>query len=305
MGGCESSIPLGYSHIAASYDIQWERGLKRKPGIGAFAKVRVCTHLATYQMRAVKCITKANWNIRREVMEEISVLRAVSGKHCNIITFFEWYEEWEQLYLIFEYCAKGSLEKCLQDMSVSHSLVACWAASLLEALLFLEQEKVLHRDVKPANVLLNEEGHVKLSDFGCACFCSLPQKDIRGTPAFFAPEVLQLPKGKGCYFPGDVWAAGVTIYMLLFNGKHPFMDHTGEVSRQKLKSGDFQIGWTTSGAVADLLEWMLMPCPDQRITVQEALEHRWFASHGLGPGSFAKEKPRKLILDSQNYWLAK
>lgn len=265
--------------------------------------VRACTHRETHELRAVKTISKQNFN-RTRILNEIAILKAVSGKHPNIITFFEHFEEWDDVNLIFEYCEMGNVHNSLKKNSpvaFSERVVALFTFQLLSGLSLLKDLQILHRDVKPANLLLYTRESVKLSDFGSAAWCQRPIKEVDGSPAFWAPEIYQLPKGLGCSFPVDVWAAGVTMYMMLFNGELPFLE-VGTPYEEKLRAGIFEVSWFTSARAKDLMDWLLMPCPDHRISAAEALTHPWFYSHGLGDGSFAKVKPEKLVLDAQKNW---
>lgn len=294
-----------YQAVEVNYDIQYKRhGIEQAAGSGATAEVRPCTDCRNHKLRAIKTIEKVDFWTRGHVLGEIQMLKAVSGQHPNIIQYVEFYEEWGVMNLIFEYCGKGTVEEALANHKVprTEESIALFTHQLVDALAFLKSKSVLHRDVKPANLLLADERTAKLADFGVACYCTEPLRSFEGTPAFLPPEVHQLPKGKGYSFPRDIWAAGVTLYMLLFEGVHPF-DDRGSVSKDLLRSGEFQVGWLTSSKVRDLLEWLLMPCPDQRITADEALQHAWFASYRFGAGGFAKERPHKLVLDSHGNWL--
>mmetsp|Transcript_147946 Transcript_147946/g.368686 ORF Transcript_147946/g.368686 Transcript_147946/m.368686 type:complete len:307 (-) Transcript_147946:48-968(-) len=296
----------GYNCVEADYDIQYKRnGVEQAAGSGSYGEVRPCTHTATHKLRAVKTIEKTDWNTRGHVLNEIAILKRVAGRHPNIIEFIEYFEEWGVMNLIFEFCPKGTLDDCIKQCR--HQPVESIGAALLwqvfNALGFLRGENIVHRDVKPANLLFADETTLKLADFGTATAGSEPLKVAEGTPAFFAPEVYQLPKGKGYSFPVDVWAAGVTLFMFLFKGVHPF-DDRGVVSKPRLFCGDFDVGWLTSSNVSDLLEWLLMPNPDQRILVEDTLLHPWFAANRLGAGGLSKARPRrKLILDSHGNWM--
>lgn len=296
---------LHYTAVESKYDIQYKRfGHEQAAGSGASAEVRPCTDMETHTLRAVKTIDKKDWATRSHVLEEVEMLQAVSGKHPHIIMFFEYYEEWSTMNLIFEYCPFGTLENAIVKGSLvpGEAGAATLAYQLLDALAFLREQGILHRDVKPANILLADKYTQKLADFGVACYCSEPQSSYEGTPAFFPPELLQLPRGEGYSFPMDAWAAGVTLYMILFRGEHPFLDR-GVVSKDLLRQGEFEVGWFTSTLVTDLLQWLLMPHPKQRIMPKQALRHQWFAQHHLGAGDFAKEKLRKLVLDSHGNWM--
>merc|ERR1712066_250389 len=100
-----------------------------------------------------------------------------------------------------------------------------------------------------------------------------------------------------------MWGAGIIMYMLLFAGEHPFHDR-GCVSKDRVRSGDVELGWFTSTLAADLVLWLLMPNPSQRIVPSDALQHAWFAGFLLGKGGLTKDRPgAKLMLDSHGNWL--
>jgi len=253
----------------------------------------------------VKTVEKTDWMTRYYIMEEIRLLQVVSGKHPNIVQYFEFYEEWSVLNLVFEYCPKGNLEQALMSREFRSGGERLWAIlmhPILSALEFLKSVKIVHRDVKPANLVFSNEETLKLTDFGSACFVEADLKEAEGSPGFFAPEMLQLPRGKGYSFPVDVWALGISIYMMMFEGEHPFATNNN-LRKNDQRSGTFQVGWLTSSAVTDLLTWMLMPHPDQRISSADAMEHSWFYSYGCGSGRFQKKIGSKIILDSHGNWI--
>lgn len=305
-GRCFPPSPMGaYQTIESQYVVQYKRfGCEKVTGEGAFGKVRACIHSGSNKLRAVKSIEKTSWSVRGRVLEEIEILKAVAGKHPNIIEFVEYFEEWGVLNLIFEYCPKGTLEKVIKErpaMAEADAVPLAW--QICGALAFLLEASIVHRDVKPANLLFCEdEATLKLADFGTAVCSGELMSVPAGTPAFCAPEVHMLRKSKGYSFPVDTWAFGITLYMLLFKGLHPFEDK-GNLVKWRYLSGDFDAGWFTSSRAKDLLEWLMLPHPGQRIRPDEALGHGWFAAHQLGEGGFAKTKPGKLVLDSHGNWL--
>lgn len=294
-----------YQTIESQYVVQYKRfGREAATGEGAFGKVRACIHTGSNKMRAVKSIEKKNWSMRNRVLEEIEILQRIAGRHPNVIEFVEYFEEWGVLNLIFEYCPKGTLEKAIEERpAMGEADVAPLAWQIVGALAFLLGESIVHRDVKPANMLFCEDGTtLKLADFGTAVCNSELMTDPAGTPAFCAPEVHMLPKGKGYSFPVDSWSFGVTLYLLFFKGAHPF-EERGNLVKWRYLSGDFAVGWFTSSRAKDLLEWLLMPHPSQRIRPDEAIGHGWFASHQFGDGGLSKTKPPKLVQDSHGNWL--
>merc|ERR1712151_1394289 len=133
------------------------------------------------------------------------------------------------------------------------SYAAASTHQLLGALSFLRTVSILHRDVKPENCLLKDAATLKLADFGVAIVCAdgehltVPE----GTPAYFPPEIFMLPRGKGYSYPADMWATGITVFIIL-HGTHPFMEN-GHLDKNQLKLGEFSAGWLTSASAASLL----------------------------------------------------
>lgn len=294
--------------VESQYHIQYRlNGLDQPKGAGAFGQVRPCTHRETLQLRAIKTIEKKDWNHRTKILEEVRLLRLVRGANKHIVEFMETFEEWHVIHLIFEYCPRGSVEDRFADGTFSQRggyAVASTTHHLFDALDYLNSVNIIHRDVKPANLLFAEDETMRLADFGCARELQEGElvRNIEGSPAFFAPEICMLPKGKGCSFPADMWAAGVTLYMMLHSGTHPF-DNNGSLSSMRLKAGDYSLGWFTNSAAAGLLRWCLMPYPPDRLRAGQALRHPWLSSFGLGPGDLQGEAPRRKIPDSHGNWV--
>jgi cell cycle serine/threonine-protein kinase CDC5/MSD2 len=276
------------------------------PDSGAFGEVRRCIDTRTKEARAVKHIPKTTSQRRVEVLHEIDMMKLVSGKHNTILQFMEYFEDSGHFDLVFEFCEKGSLEDALKRQEMSTPKTALFGHQLLTALSFLRNARILHRDVKPSNVLLKSDSHVKLGDFGTAVLheADKPLWQPSGTPLFFPPEIQILPSGYGYSFPVDIWAAGLTLYMLFFSGQHPFLNSSRCIDQKLLRSASFSVGWMQvwDTKAAELLRWLLMPFPGQRITAANACEHPWFHSQGYGSGSFEQSPPTKMVADSQGRW---
>lgn len=214
------------------------------PDSGNFGIVRRGIDTRTQHARAIKTITKTTSDAKERVLREIAIMKQVSGQHPNVIEFVEYFEESGHFDLVFDFCGNGTLEEMIHSNRICNAATAAFCHQLLSALAVLKMRGVLHRDVKPANVLLLNERTCKLADFGSAC-CLQPNEALfmkSGTPAFFPPEMDILPMGNGCSFPVDVWATGITLYMMLFKGQHPFIGQ-GRVETRLLRAGDFDAGF--------------------------------------------------------------
>jgi serine/threonine protein kinase len=152
---------------------------------------------------------------------------------------------------------------------------------LLAAVYYLhEHRNIVHRDLKPENVLCSSPTHVKLADFGLAKIVKTDGlKTFCGTPAYFAPEVLQRRStvaGQGRYGkPADIWSLGVILYILL-TGKPPF-DANLEESQNQFEV-DFESDnsiWSAMPMAQELVQHMLRQDPKRRLTVRQCCDHPW------------------------------
>uniref|UniRef100_A0A1I7XIB4 non-specific serine/threonine protein kinase n=1 Tax=Heterorhabditis bacteriophora TaxID=37862 RepID=A0A1I7XIB4_HETBA len=203
-----------------------------KIGEGSYAKVKEVVEQHTLVRRAVKII-KGNRlrkipNGAENVEREIKILRKVD--HNNVIRLIEVFrdDEKNKLYMVMEFCM-GSVQQLL-DSAVDKRLHE-WDAhryfkELICGLEYLHSVGVIHKDIKPANLLLSPDFSLKISDFGVAEELSLFQSNdhcqiVQGTPKFQAPELVSGNTKQYSGFAADVWSCGVTLYNMI-SGKYPF-----------------------------------------------------------------------------------
>jgi len=277
----------------------------KPPDAGHFGSVRRSVNRITQEVRAIKHIPKNTPNAKEKVLEEVELMKAVSGGHVNIVQFIEHFEDWDNFDLVFEFCGNGTIDDAIKGSGLDHSAAARFCHQWLSALVFLKQQRILHRDIKPANILLKDSRTSKLADFGSACFLDTDVSIFHrgGTPAFWPPEVDILPRGDGYSFPFDVWTVGITLYMILFDGVHPFMSQ-GHIDQKLLRVSSFDSGmmWVWNANLLQLLRWLLMPSPRQRLAPEIACNHAWLGSFGFGKGTFSENIPTKLLPDSYGRW---
>ena len=123
-------------------------------------------------------------------------------------------------YLVMEYVEGQPLERILDKGSIPFSRASAWTAEVATALAVAHRKGVIHGDVKPANILITEEGRVKLTDFGMARLASHDGKDtpLLGTPAYWCPEQIV---GKPQDARSDIFSLGVVLYEMV-TGNRPF-----------------------------------------------------------------------------------
>jgi len=154
------------------------------------------------------------------VNHERSVLADVAG-HPFITTLITSFSDHDSLYMLLDYCPGGEVFSYLRKAKrFDENMARFYAAEIVLILEFLhEKEGVAYRDMKPENLLLDAEGHIKLVDFGFAKrLGSRETYTLCGTPEYLAPEVIQ---SKGHTTAVDWWALGILIYEFL-TGYPPF-----------------------------------------------------------------------------------
>ncbi|PHH81453.1 hypothetical protein CDD82_733 [Ophiocordyceps australis] len=195
--------------------------LLRVVGRGAFGKVRIVERKDTGLSFALKYIRKdevVKSGSVRNIIRERRMLEHVNHPFiCNLRYSFQ---DIEYMYLVVDLMSGGDLRFHISRKTFTEEAVRFWIAELGCALKYIHGQKIIHRDVKPDNVLLDADGHVHLTDFNVASDI-VPGKVLTsksGTLAYLAPEVYA---GKGYDQRADWWSLGVLFYECIYN-KRPF-----------------------------------------------------------------------------------
>ncbi|CAJ0918221.1 5605_t:CDS:10 [Entrophospora sp. SA101] len=189
-------------------------------GKGAFGSVYRALNWETGEAVAVKKIKLSNIpkSDLNFIMTEIDLLKNLN--HPNIVKYKGFVKTREFLFIILEYCENGSLHNiCKKFGKFPENLVAVYISQVLEGLLYLHEQGVIHRDIKGANILTTKEGLVKLADFGVATkTTTLGDFGVVGSPYWMAPEIIEL---SGATTSSDIWSVGCVVIELL-EGKPPY-----------------------------------------------------------------------------------
>lgn len=258
-------------------------------GRGSFGKVVKGRRKVDGQPVAIKhmCFkeeTRSSAVERQMSLEEIDITKGLA--HENIIKLYDHFAESANIYLIMELCEGGKLIPFLANTrDYTESDASCLISQLLEAMSYLHTAYIVHRDIKPDNMLLAslrpvKSNTLKLIDFGLSSRRGSIDRAVRlkhGTPDFMSPEALDFASDSKT----DIWSCGVTMYNLLC-GYTPFRAETVKGVEALVRRGNFTFPdseWRiiTSDA-KDMLRWLLAMDPRNRCTAEEALGHRWIAS---------------------------
>lgn len=190
-------------------------------GEGSFGKVFKARRKGSGHVVAMKFILKKGKNDKelRNLRSEIEILTKLN--HENIITLFDAFETQNEFVVVMEY-AQGELFEVLEDdKTLPEEEVQKVAKQLVRALYYLHSNRIIHRDMKPQNILIGQNGAVKLCDFGFARAMScntMVLTSIKGTPLYMAPELVQ---EQPYNHTADLWSLGCILYELYY-GQPPF-----------------------------------------------------------------------------------
>ncbi|GAB4851014.1 CBL-interacting serine/threonine-protein kinase 7 [Ancistrocladus abbreviatus] len=258
--------------------------LCRPLGRGSFAKVYLGRSLSDDNSVAIKIIDKAKVDAAMEprIIQEVAAMRRLN--HPNILRIFEVMATKSRIYLVMELARGGDLFEKLgrrADHRFPEPCARRYFQHLVSALHYCHQNGVAHRDMKPQNILLDQEGNIKISDFGLSAVVDHQLRNGRllqtacGTPAFAAPEVVSRLGYDGA--KADAWSCGVILFFML-TGSLPFNDSNLITMYRKMHRRDFQFpNWVSRQAKA-LIYQLLDPNPKTRLSIEKIMSSSWFKS---------------------------
>ena len=263
-------------------------------GSGAFGAVYRGVCKRTGKAVAIKEVPKSRQSAE-SLHSELEVLQRVS-LHKSIASLEAFYETEDRFYLVMELVSGGDLlDKIITAGPYGERDAATLVQELGGALALLHAQGLCHADLKPENLMLTEEGHVKLVDFGEALsygghLATAGHKV--GTPAYWPPEMFVSDESSPTP-AGDMWALGVILYVAL-TGRHPFDDPRSlgntmfNVTHLRI---DFS-SWPASAACRDLVVALLRTEPNERLTIEQLLQHPWLVQSAPAVGAPADPASR-------------
>jgi len=278
-------------------------------GKGTFGVVKKCSDERTNMVFAMKTIDtkRVGNNIGSvhvpgidQIREEVEIMKRL--RHTNIVNLVAVIDDpmAKHLYIVQEYCENGALMTGLEDNTpLSEETALQYFRDLLLGLNYLHSNGVIHRDIKPMNLLLTRENVLKIADFGAARIIVGETKwisGVTGTPAFMAPELLvednEVYDGPAV----DLWSCGATLYMMV-TGVPPWMSDDEIKLAKKVKNDElvFPGDWNKrnySPHLKNLIAQLLVKDPKSRLGLPETMIHEWVSEEGADPLMMVNSNPQ-------------
>ncbi|XP_069105393.1 cAMP-dependent protein kinase catalytic subunit 3-like isoform X2 [Argopecten irradians] len=248
-------------------------------GTGTFGRVVLCRHKDNKEYYALK-VMKITEVIRLKQIEHVKnekeILASVS--HPFIVNMTWAYHDDRFLYMLLEYVPGGELFSYLRNHGrFNNDKSNFYACEIVSALDYLHSKLIVYRDLKPENLLLDKEGHLKITDFGFAKKLEDRTWTLCGTPEYLAPEIIQ---SKGHNKAVDWWSLGILIYEMLV-GFPPFFDDNPFSIYEKILEGKIEWPRHLDPVAKDLVKKLLVQDRTKRLGnmkngADDVKKHKWF-----------------------------
>ncbi|XP_052783690.1 cAMP-dependent protein kinase catalytic subunit PRKX-like isoform X4 [Mya arenaria] len=250
-------------------------------GTGTFGRVVLVRNRETRNYFALKVMAVTEV-IRLKQIEHVKnekeILSSIS--HPFIVNMLWANHDEAFLYMLMEYVPGGEVFSYLRNYGrFSNSMANFFASEIVSALEYLHSRSIVYRDLKPENLLLDRDGHLKITDFGFAKKLLDRTWTLCGTPEYLAPEIIQ---SKGHSKAVDWWSLGILVYEMIV-GFPPFFDDQPFGIYEKILAGKIDWPRHIDPVAKDLIKKLLVPDRTKRLGnmkngAEDIKKHKWFKS---------------------------
>ncbi|XP_078537233.1 ribosomal protein S6 kinase-related protein [Lissotriton helveticus] len=249
-------------------------GFVAKGSLGPVLKVLDCTKASVFAVKVLPKMEVIRRDTLKQCKEEVSIQRQIN--HPFIRSIGDSWQGKQHLFIMCSYCSSGDLYRLWMSTGCfGEETVRLFAAELVSVLGYLHDLGIVHRDVKMENILLDERGHIKVTDFGLSRQLHYGERayTICGTLQYMAPEVLQ---GGPYNHSVDWWSMGVLLYALAV-GKFPVAPEKDHVAMlESVNQTAYDMPANLSSSLALLLKELLCRNPHQRLHHRHQFENHLF-----------------------------
>ena len=278
--------------------------LGKKIGQGTFATVRLATHIKTNEIVAIKILEKEKMKEIDKIRSnrEIKILKKM--RHRNIVHLYNDINTEKLIYLIMEYVKGKELLTYINEKNKLNENESCYYfQQIISGIEYLEKLKIVHRDIKLENIIIEDNKNIKILDFGLSNFYQ--KNNILysscGSLCYASPEMVEGKKYSGSCV--DIWSSGIVLFAMLC-GYLPFTDSNEQKLFKKIVEGKLYFPYFLSEQAKDLLNKVLTKDPLKRITINKIKKHPWFNLNNpkitMSPGFLINEIVIPIDLDIIN-----
>ena len=289
-------------------------------GQGAFGKVNIGLNILAGRVVAIKSFNKKeldkNGDNMKKILYETDLMKKMN--HPNITKILEVFEDEDYILITMEYINGGNLFSFVKKRrKLSEKTAKFLFKQIILGIQHIHSHKIVHRDIKLENILIDLNNNIKICDFGIGKILTYNKQllyDKCGTPMYMAPEILLSSKNHGYEgYPVDIWSAGISLYIML-SGTLPFNLKNNESSSiEESSENNIELQYSIinnepkyiekiSDEARDLLKGLLNKNPNKRLTIEQILNHPWLQMDNKGKNKkyhlFAKAE---IIMLSKTY----
>lgn len=253
-----------------------------KIGAGAFSTIHKAYKEGNNKIYAVKKIDIFKYKNNKETYKrEFSLLRKLD--HKNIIKLHDILIDTknQNLFLVLDYYKNGDFAKFLNNRSLKEKFAKNYMFQLRDGLQYLFSKNVIHRDLKPQNILLDDNNNLIITDFGLAKHFKSNEmlETVCGSPLYMAPEIIAK---KNYTVQSDLWSIGIILYQMIY-GKVPYLSKNimGLLNEHKTKKLSYDSPYELSNQCITLIKELLIIDAEKRIKWDNFFHNEWFSTNEL------------------------
>ncbi|KAL1922240.1 uncharacterized protein VTP21DRAFT_9779 [Calcarisporiella thermophila] len=236
------------------------------------------------------------------VRGEVAILKKLH--HENVVELLEVLDDPsdDSLYMVFEMCHKGAIMDVQPETTTEPfkpEVARDYFRQMVLGFEYLHENNIVHRDIKPDNLLLDNNGVLKIVDFGVSeMFVQNNDRLTKsaGSPAFMAPELCVANHGEISGKAADIWSMGITLYCMVL-GRLPFTSTNIIELYESIRTAPIDIPSLLDPQLQDLLRRILERDPNQRISLQEIRNHPWVTENGTNPLTSTEENCSLMVTE--------
>ena len=239
-------------------------------GEGTYGKVKLATHIKLNEKVAIKFINKKKLQKGDDerIKNEIKIITKLN--HPNILKAFEVFDDETNYYIVMERPIRGDLFNYICSKGrLSMDEASFIFYQIVNGIQYLHKNKIVHRDMKPENIMLTKDMIVKIGDFGLSKYFKSNESRLKtncGSPCYSAPEVLRGNRYKPQ--PVDLWGLGIILYCMVC-GELPFEDEREDILVRKVTLCKYTCPLFVSDIFKSFFKKILCPNPNERITIEQ------------------------------------